>query len=117
MKRNILLFLAFFVVIILAVNGTKRILSLRGTSQKVVEAQEKLEGLKQENEDLRGELTYKKSGRFMEEEIRNKLGLARRGEEVFIVPKEESSQQSAVSSQQDEKPNWQKWRDLLLGRS
>lgn len=117
MKRNILLFLAFFVAIILAVNGTKRILSLRGTSQKVVEAQEKLERLKQESEDLREELAYKKSGRFMEEEIRNKLGLARQGEEVFIVPKAESRKQSAVSSQQDEKPNWQKWRDLLLGKS
>lgn len=116
MKRNILLFLALAVALILAVNGTKRTLSLRGTSQKVVEAQENLERLKQENEDLRRELAYKKSERFAEEEIRNKLGLARPGEKVFIVPKE-SSLQSAVSSQKDEQPNWQKWRDLFLGRS
>src|SRR3989344_3947655 len=101
MKRNILLFLAFFVAMILAVNGTKRVLSLRGTSQKVVEAQEKLEGLKQENEDLRGELAYKKSSRFVEEEIRNKLGLARRGEEVFIVPKEDVEQQTTKDERKD----------------
>ena len=117
LKRNSLLLLVFILALILAVNGTKRILSLHGNSQKVVEAQQKLEALKRENEDLRNEFSYKKSDRFAEGEIRNKLGLARPGEDVYVVPKEESSQQLAVSSQQNQKPNWQKWRDLFFGKS
>lgn len=116
LKRNALLFLTFILALILAINGTKRIMSLHGNSQKVVEAEQKLEELKQENEQLKQDFAYKQTDRFAEGEIRNKLGLARPGEDVYVVPKEESNQQSAISSQQN-KSNWQKWRDLFLGKS
>ena len=115
--RNALLLLTFILALILVINGTKRIMSLHGNSQKVVEAEQKLEKLKRENERLKQELSYKQTDRFAEGEIRNKLGLARPGEDVFVVPREESSQQSAVSSQQNKSSNWQKWRDLFLGKS
>lgn len=113
MKRNFLLLLAVGISLLLIINGTKRILSLRTTSQRVAEAQERLEKLNQENEALKRELEYKKSEQFAEEEIRNKLGLAKRGEAVVVLPKE-NSQQSKVENEQPE-PNWRKWWDFFFG--
>lgn len=116
MKRNLVLVLALVIMIPVVVNGINRISSFRGTSQKVSEAEAGLEQLKKENESLKKELDYKSSNRFSEEEIRNKLGMVKPGETEVIIPKPEGSSvtQSSLGSQV---PNWQKWRDLFLGRS
>ena len=114
MKPNLLLFLAVLVSIVLVVNSSKRILNLRTTSQQVKESEAQLENLRKDNEKLKEELKYKKSNEFAEEEIRDKLGLAREGEAVVILPKEED-QQVTIDRQQLTKPNWRKWRDLFLG--
>lgn len=74
----------------------------------------RLEKLKQENDVLKRELEYKKSQRFAEEEIRNKLGMAKEGEEVFVVPQEEdNNKQETVNKKQ--LPNWRKWQVLIFG--
>jgi cell division protein FtsB len=98
------------------VNGVNRISSFRGTSQKVDEAEAGLEQLKKENESLKKEFEYKNSDRFAEEEIRNKLGMAKPGETEVIIPKPEG-QSSGQSDQGPQVPNWQKWRNLFLGKS
>jgi len=114
MKRNLLLILAIIVSVLLVVNGTKRIMIFRSNSQKVEEAAAKLERLRSENETLKQELEYKKSQEFAESEIRNKLGLAKEGETVVIVPKSDE-RQTTNDERKETKPNWRKWRDLLLG--
>lgn len=114
MKRNLLLFLAVLISILLIVNSSKRILNLRTTSQQVKEAEAQLENLRKENEKLQEELKYKKGNEFAEKEIRDKLGLAKEGETVVILPKEET-QQLTTDNGQLTKPNWQKWRDLFFG--
>ena len=114
MRRNLALVAAIVIGLLLAYNSSKKIISFRGTSQKVDQAQAKLDNLKLENERLKQELEYKKSDKFAEEEIRNKLGLVKPGEDVYAVPKGDNSQSSIVDSH-DEKPNWQKWRDFLFG--
>jgi len=114
MKRNSLLFLAVLVSLLLVINSTKRILSLNTTSQEVTEAGSRLEKLKEENESLKQELEYKKSEQFAEQEIRNKLGLAKKGEAVVVLPKRDSEQSSVLSGKLD-KPNWEKWWNLFFG--
>lgn len=114
MRRNLLLILAVIVGLLLAYNSARKIASYRGTSQKIVDEQAKLEQLKQENARLKGELEYKKSGKFAEGEIRNKLGLVKPGEEVFVVPKEDANGQSSIVNRQDARQNWQKWKDYFF---
>lgn len=116
MKRNLVLVLALVIMVPIVVNGINRISSFRGTSQKVDEAEVGLEQLKKENESLKNELQYKSSNRFAEEEIRNKLGMVKPGETEVIIPKPEGSS-DAQSGSGAQIPNWQKWRDLFLGRS
>ncbi len=115
-KRNLVLLLAVLIIVPVIFSGVKRISSFRGTSQKVDEAQAELEQLKKENEDLKRELQYKSSEGFAEGEIRNKLGMVKQGETEVIITKPEE-QKAEGGSQQDQIPNWQKWRDLFLGRS
>ena len=113
MRKNILLIFAFLVSVLLVVNGAKRILSLRSTSKGIEDAQARLEKVKKENEQLKGDLEYKKSQEFTEGEIRNKLGLAKQNEAVVVVPKEEQSADSNLQTVNE--PNWQKWWDLFFG--
>ncbi len=116
MKRNLVLIFAVLIIVPVILNGVRRISSFRGTSQKVDEAQVELDQLKKENEDLKRELQYKSSDSFAEEEIRNKLGMVKQGETEVIIPKQEEKVNSG-QVQQNQAPNWRKWRDLFLGRS
>src|SRR3972149_7183526 len=113
MTRNLILFMAMLVGVILAVNSAKRIHSFSQTSQKVQEAEDKLEALRKENEALKNELKYKESGGFAEKEIRDKLGLAKEGETIVVIP-QESSGQPQESGGQDTRPKWQKWRGFFF---
>lgn len=118
MKRNLILVFAVIVLFLLGLNSFKRILSLEGTSKNVEKEEAKLETLRSENASLKQELQYKKSQRFAEQEIRNKLGLAKEGEEVIVVPKKddgEGSSQETVNKRQV--PNWKKWQRIFFGNS
>ena len=114
MKRNLLLFLAVLVGIIFIVNSTKRILTFRDTSKSVEDAQKQLDRLREENKILENELEYKKTDEFAEKEIRDKLGLAREGETIVVLPKEDNNGQQETSVTKSQK-NWQKWWELFFG--
>jgi cell division protein FtsB len=90
-------------------------MSFRTTAKSVVEAQKQLEDLKRENEALKKDLRYKSSDKFAEEEIRNKLGMAKPGETVVILPKGDSNLQLTANNQPPvDIPNWQKWWNLFF---
>lgn len=113
MKRNLILFLAFVFAIFLIINGIRRLITFKGTSEKVGEAEEKLENLKSENERLKQEFAYKKSDQFKEKEIRDKLGLVKEGETLVIVPKDD--ERLTTNDESENKPNWEKWKELFFG--
>lgn len=113
MKRKLILFLAIMVIVFWGFNSAQRILALRATSKKVEAAGEQLEKLKRENADLKNELEYKKSNEFAEGEIRNKLGLAKKGEAVVVIPRKE---ESGDTNEDVKMANWQKWWSLFFGQ-
>ena len=114
MKRNLILVLAVIVALVLAINSYRKITDFRLAAKTVDERQAYLDELKKKNEEFQKELEYKESSQFAELEIRNKLGLAKPGEAVVIVPKDDerlkTNDESKIS-----KPNWQKWKELLFG--
>lgn len=116
MKKNALLVLALLVIVILAFNSFQKIAAFRGTSNLVSEEEQKLAKIKQENEALKQELAYKQSDKFKEEEIRNKLGMAKEGEEVVVIPNQDQSQDQVTDTKR-EVPNWKKWQLLFFGKS
>ena len=100
--------------LLLSYNSSKRILTFRTTSKFIGQSEKQLEELKAENERLKSELEYKKSQEFKEAEIRNKLGLAKEGEAVVIVPREDEGQ-TTDDDRQINRPNWRKWKELFFG--
>ena len=114
-----MLFAGVLVLLFLAYSSFTRIIALRGTSNIVIEEEQKLARLQAANEALKRDLEYKKSERFMEEEIRNKLGLAKEGEEVVVVTEDYDKTVNPSTSLRTSKkqiPNWKKWQILVFGR-
>jgi cell division protein FtsB len=76
-------------------------------------SQQRLEKAQAENQKLKSELENTQSDQFVEEEARNKLGMAREGEQVVILP---NSAKIGEERKQDQKKleNWQKWMALLF---
>ena len=113
-KRNLLLLGVAFLVLMFIVNSTKRISSLRDTSKKVSEVEQRLEALRLENQRLKEELDYKRTGEFKEGEIRNKLGLVKPGEAVVVLPNKDDGRQMTGDERQNDIPNYLKWWNLFF---
>ncbi len=117
MKRNVILVFAVIVLLLLGFNSFNRIMSLQGTSKNVAKEEAQLDALRQENSSLKQELEYKKSQRFAEQEIRNKLGLAKEGEQVIVLPKKDDEASSGDVVNKKQLPNWKKWQKLFFGKA
>lgn len=115
MKRNLILVAALILTLFIVYSSVKRISNFRSTAKSVAERQQYLEELRIKNEQLRKDLEYKEGSQFAELEIRNKLGLAKPGETVVIVPKEEDKGLKTKDESKNNKPNWEKWKELFFG--
>lgn len=71
--------------IIAAVNFTRTTLNIIESSKRLDELKTHVSSLEDSKKALQDDLEYKKSDDFVEKEARNKLGMAKSGEEVFIV--------------------------------
>ena len=67
----------------------------------------------EKNKELEKELEDRKSKKFVEEEARNKLGLSKPGETIFVVGIE-SKELAGKSERVDENlNNWQHWVEIF----
>ena len=70
-----------------------------------------------ENQKLAEQLKITQSEEFMEKQLRDKLGLAREGEIILVLPEADIvrklSPQIPEEIEEKPKPNWQKWMDLF----
>jgi cell division protein DivIC len=80
--RHIILAVLFIVA---AVNFTKTTLDVMESSKRLDTLRSDVVTLEEKRGRLEEELTYKKTESFIEKEARNKLGLVRPGEQVFVV--------------------------------
>ena len=78
----------------------------------------KLEKLNEENKKLALQAEVVQSEEFMEKQLRNKLGLAKEGEIILVLPEADILRKLSPIVPKDEeaplKPNWQKWIDLFI---
>ena len=90
-----------------------------GLDGRVSEVEDEVSELRRENEELKRLSEKTTSDEFVEQEIRDKLGLVKPGEKVVILPGEyiddgggfvESSEPSEVK----ELENWKKWWNLFF---
>ncbi len=108
----------YFVVIIISLitiqNLVRSIYNLWNKQDLVVKAKKDLDREKQENQQLKTELSYVKSQEFIEEEARNKLFMVKPGESGVIVPQDLIKKKEV--KKEIELSNWQQWINLFIGK-
>lgn len=109
----------FIVVgVLLSLLLIRNIFNLVSSQDKIRQSQEKVAKLRDENERLRREKEQAQSPEFLEKIAREKLGLAREGETVVILPDEETLKKLAPQPSEDglgeQFPNWKLWLRLFF---
>lgn len=97
----------------LIVSFSRDIWGLVEKSREIEKEQLKLDQLKKENLELKKRVAYVQSEEFIEKEARDKLGLARDGEAVVMMPSAgKSAREDSFNS--EEQSNWQRWWHLFF---
>lgn len=116
-KITKLAIIGLFVLVLLSV--TRGVFRLSTSGGRVREAQEKLEEVKKTQSQLSGELEMVKSDYYREKQTRDKLGMAKEGEIVVVLPDEEvlkrlSPRRVEKETNEPNVPNWKKWAKLFF---
>jgi len=109
-----IVFLAIVIALILVINNLiHSIYDLSKKQDLVVDVQKELEDEKMLNQKLKAQVSIVQSKDFIEQEARNKLFMAKPGEQPVIIPqnllKEEKKEEA-----QEKSSNWQKWFNLFF---
>lgn len=117
-KRLIMTIGAFLLIFFFGVSLLRNIAAVSKAKRTIEERRAAVEELKQENERLEKVLVETNSQEFIEKQIRDKLGLAKTGEVVVVLPDEEILESLAPDIPKDTPTlpltNWQKWYGLFF---
>jgi cell division protein FtsB len=110
-------YLLIFIFLLMFVSLIRNILRVVESNKRIEKAQDQVEKLKKENEELEENLAITKSEEFIERQLRDKLGLAKEGEIVIVLPDEKILETLAPSLEEEEEtlpdPNWKKWLKMF----
>lgn len=112
--RRILIVVSLAVIISLF----RSIAKINKSQVKIEEAQNVVNKLEEENRELEKRLELVESEEFIERQLRDQLGLARKGEIVIILPDVETLKRLAPRVYREGEslpdPNWRKWMKLFF---
>lgn len=100
-----------------AINFTRTTLNIIQSSKRLDNVKAEVAGLSVKKDELTAELEYKKSDFYVEEEARNKLGMVRPGEFVFVAsndPSEATHKDTSEDSLYIEQSNMRRWLNLFF---
>ena len=110
-------YILIFISILLMVSLARNIIRINNVNQSIKEEEEKVEEIRQENEELKAKLQILRSDEYKERQLRDKLGLAKEGELIVVLPDEEVLRNLAPKHFEEEEslpdPNWKKWMHLF----
>lgn len=110
-------YLLIFIFLLMSVSLIRNILRVVESNKRIEKVQDRVEKLKKENEELEEKLAVTKSEGFIEKQLRDKLGLAKEGEIIIVLPDEEILGTLAPNLEEEEEtlpdPNWKKWLKLF----
>jgi cell division protein FtsB len=113
-SKYLLLALALLLAISLFRNITKTI----EIKKRIAKERLALSQLVEKKEELTRKLAESQSQEFLEEQLRNKLGLSKEGEIVVVLPDTETLKQIAPAVPVEKEvlppPTWQKWLRLFI---
>lgn len=116
--KSIVKIIILGIVLILGLSLVRSIAKLANSNQRIVDEETKVAKLQKENRELEEKLKGIKSVEFIEKEARDKLGLAKKGELVVVLPDTETLKSLAPKLEEKKftlpDPNWKLWLNLFL---
>lgn len=111
-----LVFFGFIIVSLVVINNLAHsIYDLWHKKDLIVKAKQELAREKKENDELRKKLKIAQDPQFVEKEARDRLFLAKPGENVVVIPSGVLAARSSSDGQVSPKQaNWQKWWKLFF---
>ncbi|OGM17425.1 hypothetical protein A2V56_01560 [Candidatus Woesebacteria bacterium RBG_19FT_COMBO_42_9] len=118
-KAKTLLGLAAWVLaLFLLISTIRNIGRVRSINSAVQAEKDKVEKMKEENAALEAQIAETQGSAFIEKQIRDKLGLAKEGEAIVVLPDAEIlkklAPQTPVEQNSLPDPNWRKWVKLFI---
>ena len=118
-KAKTLLGLAAWVLaLFLLVSTIRNIGRVRSINSAVQAEKDKVEKMKEENAALEAQIAETQGSAFIEKQIRDKLGLAKEGEAIVVLPDAEILKKLAPRTPVEQNslpdPNWRKWVKLFI---
>jgi cell division protein FtsB len=114
MKKKVVLVAIFIFTLWLIFSVSRQVYSLFKAGKRVSSAEQTLTQLEQEKEKLQKELAYRESNEFIEKEARDRLGLAKEGETIAILPKKLQDQSQSKTPEQSQTSNFSRWFQRLF---
>lgn len=115
--RRFRLYLLIFFCFLFGLSLIRNINRINEAKKRVDRTKEKLEKLAQENKRLEEELRKIQKDEFVEKQLRDKLGLAKEGEIVMVLPDTETLKKLVSQIPEEEEtlpdPVWKRWMRLF----
>lgn len=110
MIKKIALGLIILVILFVVYNLINQIIEATRSGERLSEAADAVYKLEVKNKQLKKKLSQIQSLQFLEAEIRNKLGMSKKGETVVVIPEEKlKSVMEASQAAEVRLPNWLGW--------
>jgi len=110
-------YLLIFGVVIVAISLVRNIIRTINIRNRIKEEEKKVEVLQKEKDELEKKVVEAESDAYIEKQLRDKLGLAKEGEIVLVLPEDEILRKIAPIINEEEDilpdPNWKKWFKLF----
>lgn len=105
------------VFVILISSLVKNVNRIRVGDTVIEKTKLKIEKAEAENKKLAEQLKITQSEEFLEKQLRDKLGLAKEGEIILVLPEADIVRKLSPQIQEEidakPKPNWQKWVEMF----
>jgi cell division protein FtsB len=116
--KTLLGLITWILALFLLVSTIKNIGRVRNINNVVQNEKDKVEKMRQENAQLEAQIAQTQGSAFIEKQIRDKLGLAKTGEAIVVLPDAEILRKLAPQIPVEENtlpdPNWKKWLKLFI---
>lgn len=114
-RKKIFVLLVSFLGIYLSFNLARGAFDSYQNASRLVGVEKRLEAAKSLNQKLKDDLKIKQSQAFIEQEARDKLGLAKPGEVAIVTPTPEASQVLAADIKLNNLTTPEKWLAVFFG--
>ena len=116
--KSLLGWATWLLALFLLISTAKNIAKVTTINKAVEREKERVEKMKEENLKLEQQIAQTQGEAFIEKQIRNKLGLAKAGEAIVVLPDPDILKKLAPQIPIEENtlpdPNWKKWLKLFI---